>query len=92
MTGATPKTDPMAALRDLQDAINTIAFIFEAADALVYDVSRNIIAMETCRPGLKLGPVSGMCWAMGELNAAIISAKTLVENAMGARPRHSDLG
>lgn len=86
MTGAAPKTDLATALLDLQDAVNTIAFIFEAADALVYDVSRNIIAMETCRPGLKLGPVSGMCWAMGELNAAIISTKTLVGNVLEARP------
>ncbi len=85
MTVATPKIDPMSILRDLQDSINTIAFIFEAADALVNDVSRNVIAMETCRPGPKLGPVSGMCWAMGELNAAIAKAKTLIESAMEAQ-------
>ncbi len=86
MTAATPKIDPVAILRDLQDSINTIASIFEAADALVNDVSGNIIAIKEHQPGLNLGPVSGVCWAMGELNAAIIAAKKLVESAMGVRP------
>lgn len=76
-----PSHDRDVALLDLKDAINTVAYIFEATDALVFDVSRAIIALEQHyrHRGFNVGPVSGMCWAMGELDIAIQKAKELAD-------------
>lgn len=75
-----PRSDGNTILLDLKDAINTVAYIFQAADVLVFEVSRNIIVLEEHQRGFNLGPVAGMDWAMGELNAAIKKAKDLLDS------------
>ena len=64
---------------DLKDALATVTHIFEAVDALAYEVGRNASALEAHYPGLNLGPVTGMTWAIGELGAAIRKAKALAD-------------
>lgn len=81
MTGAI--TQPPSEIGDLRDALTRVASIFQAANALAYEIGRNGEAAKALLLGLDLGPVDGLTWAMGELGAAIRQARSLAQDMSG---------
>ena len=77
---------PAIDMIEVEDAICRLAWIFEAANALVDDVVSNIRAVEEREPSMCFGPVAGLTWVMGESKRAILALAEIAGTEVEIRP------
>ena len=77
---------PAIDMDEIRDHIDRLCWIFEAANSLVDDVVSNIRAVEERQPGLCLGPVAGLTWAMGEAKSTILALAEIADAEGEIRP------